>query len=304
MRPHHSLAFRCYVPFFIALCSYGCQLLGGRASRDQELQKIALIDARQAQGEISGLDQAQRERLEQATLGLLQRDDELESWVLPLIASYLPPGSEVPKRVHVAVSQVAPLILTRDGIKIDVLAPWWNGRSHWVGVIQGLYLSALSALAEVAPAPGHVEPETLEAFSEVLLDQLQRLGMASFVAGHGVDAASATKDFTLFMPRQQVESRVQVLQLVLRQLQGGLPPAAAWNQLEAAQRRDGVIAVIGAYMAKVLEARLGKAALVQLVQQGPRAFYAAYGDTEPGALVFVPLPSPVPQSSSRQATAH
>ena len=304
MRPRQSLACRSYVPFFIALFSCGCQLLGDRASRDQERQKVALIDARQAQGEVLGLDQSRRERLELATSGLLQRDGELESWVLPLIASYLPPGSEVPKRVHLAVNQVAPLILTLDGIKIDVMAPWWEARSQWVGVIQGLYLSALSALAEVAPPQGHVEPETLEAFSEVLLDQLQRLGMASFVAGHGVDAASATKDFTLFMPRQQVEARVQVLQLVLREVQGGLAPAAAWSQLESAQRRDGVIAVTGAYMAKVIEARLGKAALVQLVQQGPRAFYTAYRETEPGALVFVPLPVPSSPSPSRQATAH
>ena len=304
MRRRQSLVCGSYVPFFIALFSCSCQLLGNQERRDQAPQKVALIDARQAQGELPGVDQATRQRLQQAIFGLLQREGELATWVLPLVASYLPPGSEVPKRVHVAVNQVAPLILTRDGIEIDVMAPEWEGRSQWVAVIQGLYLSALSAMAEVAPPPDHVEPETVEAFSEVLLDRLQRLGMASFVAGHGVDAASATKDFTLFMPREQVEARVQVLQLVMLEVQGGLAPAAAWSQLESAQRRDGVIAVIGAYMAKVLEARLGKAALVQLVQQGPRAFYAAYRETEPGALVFVPLPSPVPLSPSRQVTAH
>jgi hypothetical protein len=116
-----------------------------------------------------------------------------------------------------------------------------------------------------------------------VLWQTQNEGMATYVAFGMRPSTSEVTDYQLLERPAEVAARFDSLQLLIDECtaanDGTLP--ALRDNIRKAGSTDRVYYVVGAYMAKMIEERMGRAALVRTVTAGPAAFFQEYAATAP-----------------------
>lgn len=228
--------------------------------------------------------------------GLADRETELEGWVLPLMRSYLPAETPLAPRVYFGVG--LPKLVEREpggALLVDVGAKVWGTSVDelWATILREIYRGALLSVAR-APLDG--TPGDVKELTELALARLQVDGMVSYVARQGRSSAFSRDEYRIAGDRDEAADRFWTIEEALGTARQE-PRAAVrtrWRDLVARDAAEDVFSVTGAWMAQEIEAKTGRAALVEAVVKGPYSFYEAYQKTGPGAMVNVRLPEDVP----------
>jgi hypothetical protein len=127
------------------------------------------------------------------------------------------------------------------------------------------------------------DAQTGGALIEHLLWQTQNEGMATYVAYRIKPDSVENEDYQLLESPAEVRSRFRSLRRLVRDCKAanGAALSRLPETIRDAGNRERVYYVVGAYMAKVIEERRGRRALVKTVSDGPRAFFRAYTATSP-----------------------
>lgn len=229
---------------------------------------------------------------------LLARDSELRAWVLPHVRSYLQDDQVLPTKVFLGWRLPKAISSGQGAIYLDVGQFAGSDELAWNALVQELYLAATSDVGATTPT----DPEDSGEVVAAVLAAIERRGMAAYVASQGRPELPPNIDsdvtggvgwiYQALLRRQGVEVRFQELESAFIRLKGARPKAAQkiWRDLVKKDNELQIFAIAGASMAGVIERRLGREVLLAEVRRGPMAFYEAYQDTRPGALLNMYLP--------------
>ncbi len=224
------------------------------------------------------------------------RDQELKGWVLPLFHSYLPAGEPQSCRVIFELGRQDAMLVTNDGkAYIDVAAPAWKGDEErlWDAALRALYTCDLQQALPFADE----EPSDADEFADHVLTQVMTRGLATYVAAQGRPLAGGASAYQVPMSRDEVSERFQDLDDLMQKASGAKPREIQIlaRALVADETTEHLFDVVGAYMADAIEQRLSRNELMVTVERGPRAFFKAYADGRPGAMVNFRLPGEAPK---------
>jgi hypothetical protein len=227
-------------------------------------------------------------------------------WRADHLGYYLPADRAGVGRVLVGLYLPSPRLLTPSGdLLVDADAPVLDAPFEQLAreALAILYGSALARALPPAPAAGM--PGDTAALEASMLRAIQEKGLVAYVTAQGFDLDAVPDAYRLSLDRDEVAARFFALEDVLRELAADDGPAEVrtrYRAMTALDAREQTFAVIGAYLAAVIEARRGHDALIDTIREGPRAFWQAYVATRPGATVWMPLPSAAPEATPRRAT--
>lgn len=202
---------------------------------------------------------------------------------LPHLQAYLPPNTEVRGQVLFAVFTPPYAFAWRDGsIVVNVTAAFWKWNPDKVFnlLVHELYHNGFGVHRRGSSPQ---EANDRNALVENLLWQTQNEGMATYVAYRARPTNLEIEDYRLLDDPAEVRVRFELLQRLLADIDGA-------NETTVAGMRDRLWAdgtskrafyIVGASMARRIESERGRAALVQTVRDGPRAFVAEYMATMP-----------------------
>lgn len=215
--------------------------------------------------------------------------DDFVKQALPLICSYLPDDEvNLDATVYFTAYTRARSFMMNDNIVINIMDPYWHGdRQHLLNAItheifhlgygRNLKSQELARRTDDRFYPLH--------------RQLQNEGMATYVGFRAVAMypAAAEKDYPLLANPADV--------IDLRHKLNALFGQAATLSAEDLQKRSWDIGVmqrayyiVGADMARTIEAKAGRKVLIETISKGPRSFVAAYNACVPAAERIFELP--------------
>lgn len=201
---------------------------------------------------------------------------------IPHVCSYLPDAEvKLDTTVYLTAYTQARGFMTQSNIVVNIMHPYWQGdRQH-----------ILNAIAHEIFHIGYGRSPTSLALAQQsndrfygLLRQLHNEGMATYVSYKALAMypAVAEVDYKLLAnPADVVGLRRQINALFLQ--------AASLSQ-EDLQKRSWDIGVtqrayyvVGADMARTIEGKAGRRALIETITKGPRSFVATYNGLVPAA---------------------
>lgn len=275
----------------------GCATTTGEAekAKQQQADRPRVFDSSRAETELAlmtgsepDLAAAGIRRMEV----LMAREAELTGWVLPLLQSYLPPGSKLPSRVYLAAKLPEPISAHADAVFVDVASPTFgeDDEALWNDIVRAIYRQALTAVLVQGKA-GEDE------FTNHLLSRLQLEGLVAYVAAQGRPNSQGSSEYDALESRAEATERFGRLDDAFRDVRRGDPEAKVIGKLDAADAKESLYAVVGGAMALAIERQGGREGLVDSMTKGPAAFYDAYQKTGPGALVNFRVPGSTPSPS-------
>jgi hypothetical protein len=228
-------------------------------------------------------------------------------WVKPLLLSYLPEGQTVDTviLIDVGLPEALETNLARDQVRVDA------GAAVFAGKAQTLLSYARHKMVRMAFdrffARSLAVPSA-EARDNWLLTRIARDGMVRFITMQGDfrDLGSPPdlldkEDLyeVLEDPWAPYSDKFLTLDDRLGRIRSPVS-AKTWEKvasdLEQLDAKSELFARVGAYMAQSIERIYGRQRLVEVLSQGPRAFYDAYQSTRPGALMSFRLPMDIPSN--------
>lgn len=282
----------------------GCVSSRPDAPYGQSLDPLAasaiVLDASRAESALKGADstaasnQAALRRLE----AVKAREGELHAWVEPLLRSYLPPETPLAARIYLATDLKKAISVDGDAVVVDVAAISWgeSDEALWNAIVRAVYRAALTRA--VGPR-GEGESVASLMLSKVMIE-----GLVDFVAAQGRPQGSGRPAYRVADDRDQVADRFAKLDEAARSLASGTHSKEVLQGLDSDDAKKSVFGVAGASMAAAIEREQGREALVGTIRDGPVAFYEAYQQTEPGALVNFQLPEKVAAPQGAPSAAH
>jgi hypothetical protein len=266
-------------------------------------QALAGIDRRLMQAALAPDGDPARQRVARALEHLAVVAQHARSgggWRADNLDFYLPADRARVGRVLAGLFLPAPWTMTAAGdILVDAEAEVLNTPfaqlSH--DALAALYASALSRALPPSPVgtSGTANaPKETAALEAIMLRGIQERGLVAYVTAQGYDLDAVPAAYRASLDRDQVADRFFQLEDVLRELgpdDGAAEVRTRYRAMLALDARDQTFAVIGAYVAGVIEAKQGHDALVDTMRRGPRAFWDAYVATRPGATVWMQLPT-------------
>jgi tetratricopeptide (TPR) repeat protein len=236
---------------------------------------------------------------------LARRQDEFHDLALPHVCSFMPhPQIDFETTVHFAIGTDFSGFAADNFIVISISDPYWasddsailNAMLHEVFHIAYGWNSFLRSEAPLA-----------DRFLGDMLQQLQNEGMATYVAYKATSffSAPSEKDFSKLEDEVEVLASLDRLSKLFEQAERQQLPedGPAWmpdwlagllgyesrmtpEELRRELWRVGVeqraYYVGGAYMAKTIDERLGRDALIATVAEGPRSFVRVYNSLVDG----------------------
>lgn len=239
----------------------------------------------------SPVDEATRDQVVALKIAVQEREHELGEWIVPLLNSYLPRGDKLRGRVVFEIGRSVPVEVTPNGIAyVDVTAPLWktDAQRLWREVVGALYRCALSQALPVRLD----EPNDADSFADLVLSHQMLDGLATLVSAQGAPInAPSTPDAPLMLRDEKTE-RFQLLEGYMAQARSASKGEiqALWKQLLEGEPETRLLGITGAAMAEAIEARESRVVLMDTVSLGHRAFYNAYMEGRPGALMSFHLP--------------
>lgn len=225
--------------------------------------------------ELADLTEAQRRA---HPLGRMAREitaagDAFLGEAVPHICSFLPAAASLDIGVHFTAF-VPPRSFVSSEVVINVSASYWQGD---VANILNNLVHEIFHVGYSKSRPGRTEPTLENEQLYGMLDALQNEGLATYVAyeAQALFPAPGERDYPMLDDPAQVRR--------LRGLLNGLFAlfgTASEEQLTQWAWRRGVTMrgyyVVGAHMARTVDARLGREALIDVIKQGPVSFVSTY----------------------------
>jgi len=213
---------------------------------------------------------------------------EFMKQALPHVCSYLPDGDvTLDTTVYFTAFIRARSFMTNDNIVINIMAPYWQGdRQH---LLNGILHEVFHIGYGRNPTSQTLARQNDDPFYS-MLRPLQNEGMATYVAYQAVAMypAAGEKDYQLLAnPADVIELR--------NRLNGFFMQAASLHADER-QKRSWDIGVmqrayyiVGADMARTIDGKSGRKALIDTITKGPRSFVATYNALVPATERIVEL---------------
>lgn len=262
---------------------------------EDTLEFVGLLDLVPADARLADrndpLDPELKKDVEILRAAMAEKQHELEEWIVPLMTSYLPRGDQMRGRVVFDIGRNKPVEITSDGLGyIDVSAPLWryDPVRLWSEVVATLYGCALTQSLPIQ----EVEPDTVDAFTELFLKHVMVKGLATYVTSQGAPVAGDDTPDRDMMLRDEKSERFLIIDGLMAEAKGSGPKElnALWHRIIEGETRSRLLGITGAVMAEAIEKRLSRGELMDAVALGPRAFYNAYMAGRPGELMLFNLP--------------
>ncbi|MBM4253374.1 MAG: hypothetical protein FJ146_15505 [Deltaproteobacteria bacterium] len=233
-------------------------------------------------------------------LAVIARKHELKQWVYPLIASYLPPGIPLPRKIRlVTAADEIPFEPYEDSIDTSLGAS--SPEQAWTHLVHRLYGAGLTNLAAGKltgiPLPlSQMSQQSVRSNADLnrnLLGSLWIEGLSTYVASHGERLAANHRGILSWQQRSLITPNYLDVRdiLVLDE-----DARARWTKLLRLEDSEGIFGRIGANMAARIERARGVDGLISALGLGPEGFYAAFMEEAPGALVSFELAPELPSS--------
>ena len=201
--------------------------------------------------------------------------DYFKSVAVPHVCSYLPDAGnlEIVLTVHLTAYTGSYRFMLENDLFINVIDPYWkcSGNKILNNLVQVLFQQGY----RLCRGNENTEPSDRKLYS--LLEYLQSFGMATYVGRQALKIFPA-EDIPYFALLED-DSEVIRLRSELNSLYSkaqAMPEAELRKAAVETGVRGGAYAVFGAYMAKTIEERLGRPALVETVATGPLSFVRTY----------------------------
>ncbi len=241
---------------------------------------ISYDDWRAQVASLVGLTDAERQAnaLLRMTDRILSVRGEFLRRAVPHICSFLPEASNLDISIHFTAFIPARSFL-RDGIVINVAAPYWQSNAD--NILNNL-VHEIFHVGYARARDNRTETPLQNEQLYDMLDALQNEGTATYVGYRALAEFPAPddRDYPLLDdPGDRARLLSDLNELFAR---------VGVDSLEEVQRQSwdlGVMQrayyVVGAHMARTIDSRLGRDALVQTVWMGPRSFVRRYNSLAP-----------------------
>ncbi len=201
---------------------------------------------------------------------------------VPHLQAYLSPGTPIRGQVLFAVFIPAYAFAWDGSIVVNLTAAFWKWEPQKVFnlLVHELYHIGFAAHRPDSPAE---QVQTRSGLVENVFWQTQNEGMATYVAYRANPPSLEVEDYRLLDDAAEVRLRFEMLRKLLADIQRA-------DELELHKLRDRLWSegvekrafyIVGAWMARQIESRKGRKALVRTVVDGPPAFLDAYMTTSP-----------------------
>jgi hypothetical protein len=226
-------------------------------------------------GQLKELSEEERSRhpLLLMTDSIIAVQDDFLARAIPHICSFLPEDLDISIPVYFA-AYIPPRSFVSGGVVINVSASYWNGN------VENILNNLTHEIFHVGYShtrPGRTEVALADRQLYDMLDALQNEGTATYV---GYTAAS------LFPAPDEVDYQLledpRDVDRLLKEVNGLFAKAGTVSdeELQRLAWRKGVTDrgyyIVGAHMARTIDSRLGRAALIETLSAGPLSFVRTY----------------------------
>lgn len=209
---------------------------------------------------------------------------------LPHLRAYLPAGTPIRGRVLLATF-IPPFAFSwGDGsVVLSLTTGYWGGSADKLLnlLVHELYHNGFHVhLQGKSPA----KAKSGEQLVPIILWQIHNEGMATYVAYRARTKGLQVQDYRLLEDPAAVRQRFAMLRQLLARAAAAKPEQlpAVKKQLWQVGAMQRAFYVAGAHMARAIEQRQGRAALLRTIRHGSRAFLQAYLKTAPPAALRLP----------------
>ncbi len=245
---------------------------------------------------------AQERRHQPAGLILRQVMDAVAAFrqeAVAHICSFLPEeGTELTTTIHLTAETHPRAFQIHDHIVLDITNEYYHSSARAI----------LSCLVHEVFHIGYGNQQRLrreldldDATVNAMLNSLQNEGLATYVAytAQHLFPAPDDRDFAMLERERDVKIRRHKVNELFRRAKSG-NPGDLWGAFWSTGIRDRGYYVVGAYMAKTIDERLGREALIATVAQGPRAFVRVYNQAVDESMRLAEFEDPIALTRQQQ----
>lgn len=192
---------------------------------------------------------------------------------IPHLCSYLPPDADLNVTVRLTAF-IPPYAFAWEDIVIGINSPYWKGKVENILnlLVHEIFHAGYSWCRE------HRQEEALaDETLYKMLDNMQSEGVCTYVAYRALPFLPApdVEDYQLLQSQEQVARSLGVVNEAISKV--GLEDEAALSRFIWERCVVGrAYYVVGAHMCQVIEERMGRAALIETLVQGPAFFVRRY----------------------------
>ena len=249
---------------------------------------ISYDDWREQVGALSRLSEVERgaHPLTRMAIELVDGGDVFLTRAVPHICAYLPTDANLDIGIHFT-AYVPPRSFVAGEVVINVSADYWQGDVAHIlnSIVHELFHVGYSKAREHRTEP-RLDDEQLYG----MLDALHNEGMATYVGyeAQPLFPAPGERDYPMLDDPSDVRRLRGQLNGLFAQVGTAQPEQIdRWSWTRGVTMRGYY--VVGAHMARTIEAELGREALIGTIGQGPVAFLRTYNALVPsGARLVVP----------------
>lgn len=214
---------------------------------------------------------------------IMFRLSTFQTKVFPRLAQLLPPDTSIEANAFL-VSLIVPGAFCVDGkIIVNLSNPQFleAGDNLILNIIaHELYHFGFHSHQEPAPIPSEASPREL---TDHVLWWLQNEGMATYASYSLTDifpTHGAARDYIMLDNVNDVRTHKETVIEILSAT-NKLPRDELVGMIWKKGVRERAFYVVGAHMARTIELKLGREALISLIKKGPLSYIQAYNDASP-----------------------
>jgi hypothetical protein len=230
---------------------------------------------------------------------LIAASDTFVQEAVPHICSFLPQdGIDLCTTIHFTAETYPRAFQIHDHIVMDITNPYYRGNAS---AIMNCLVHEVFHIGYGNNQRLRTEIDFDDAVINSMLNSLQNEGMATYVAytAQHLFPALDDRDYTMLDRKRDVRIRRKQVDALFQRAMSDDP-----GDLEGASWRTGIqdrgYYVVGAYMARTIDERLGRDALVSTVAEGPRAFVRRYNEIADGGMRLVEFEEPAELSQHQR----
>jgi tetratricopeptide (TPR) repeat protein len=230
---------------------------------------------------------------------LMEASDVFQRDAVPHICSFLPKESiNLDSTIHLTAKTHPRAFQIHEHIVLDITNRYYRGNAD---AIMNCLVHETFHIGYGNHQRLRTELDLDNATINSMLNSLQNEGMATYVGytAQHLFPAPDDRDYEMLERKRDVKIRRKKISALFDRAMSENP-----GDLGKASWRTGVkdrgYYVVGAYMAKMIDERLGRDALIATVEQGPRAFVRTYNEIADEKMRLVEFEEPVELSRQQQ----
>ena len=237
-------------------------------------------------------EERENHELMRNTRTIIERKDEFLHKAIPHLCSYLPPDADLNVTVRLTAF-IPPYAFAWEDIVISINSPYWKGKVENVLnlLVHEIFHAGYSWCRE-----HRQEEELVDQPVYKMLANMHSEGVCTYVAYRALPLLPApdVEDYQLLQSQEQVVRSLGIVNEAFSKV--GVEDEEALSKFVWEQCVVGrAYYVVGAYMCQVIEERMGRAALIETLEQGPAFFVRLYNSTVPPHLAIRLTGTPWPR---------